>query len=480
MISFERVIYEDIKDECCCPELEFLLEVNKTQIERYACDNNVNLSDLKKQIKLHAPRYEKSLYTTKNFLKKNIFPTLDSIFKEHKTQFNDYYCKCGAEYIERNSRLCWQHQDGVKKLVICHMDSDIEAEIREVDNLTGFYLESHLHYLKAPRKDSVLRLGLYIKNFPLPICYMNFCPLDREDKLLALKKSLDEDIKKAKVIELSRVFGCGNLPLNTVSLLVGYASKFFRKKNYLYMITAVNLTLGFNGNSMLASQFVPYATRPVKYYYDEQNRYCTSRKGTVVTKSPNNMPPNILYVRRVASCKARDLKYCKLVDIYNDFSYNETAIEHEIYDIRQQLEGIWNEKTRYHGTIPTKNDYISKGQCGVSSLLLARILIKRGYDVLFCEGNVKFPIESNSIYNHCWIKVINYNKRNENVIIDITPDQNGYKQKIIFKTEQDLKKLKIIYEICTEKEPESVDVEHLIKRLAYLEQEWNEGGAKDE
>ena len=153
-------------------------------------------------------------------------------------------------------------------------------------------------------------------------------------------------------------------------------------------------------------------------YYDKNNQYCTKRKGEYTHSSNNKMPPNILFVREVGQSTGKVSKYCKLIDIGNNYSYNETAMEHEIYAIRQELEGVWNEKTRYHGTIIDRDSYISKGQCGVSSLLLARLL----------------------------------------------------------ETEADLKKLKIHYSVKSEKTPETVNVEHLIERLAYLERELNEGG----
>lgn len=476
MLYFERVIYEDIKNDCICHELEFLLEANKSQIEKYAHDNDVDLRDVIKQIKLHAPQFEKKLYTTRSFLKKHIFPILDVVFADFHDKFSKYIDLCGANTIHEPAHIEWIERGENKELFIICESSRLKAEIKVVDEQIGLFIEDNLHYLKAARKDSVIRLGLYLTGYSWPICYMNFCSVDREDKLIALSKSINIPIDNHVVIELARVFGCGNLPLNAVSLLIGSAAKYSREKNYNYMITAVNITLGFTGNSMIASRFVPYATRPVNYYYDDKNQYCTKRKGKSTHSGIYDMPPNILYVREVSQTKGRQLKYCKLVDIYHNYSYNETAIEHEIYNIRQQLEGVWSDKTRYHGTIMDGNSYISKGQCGVSSLLLARLLEKRGYEVRFCEGDALFPDDKNSIYNHCWIKIINYNKRKEDVIIDITADQNGYYQKILFKTETELKKLKFEYQNKSEKFPKDIDVEHLIKRLAYLEQELNDGG----
>ena len=479
MLSFERVFYEDIKNDCIFHELNFLLEANRTQIEAYAHNRNINISDVEKQIKLHAPQFEKKLYTTRDFLKKCIFPVLDVIFENYSKSFDNYIKLCGADLIHEKAHIKWIGE-GRKKIGIIYRNSIIEVEIKVVDEKIGTSIENNFHYLKAPRNDSIIRLGLYIVGYSWPIYYMNFCPVDRADKVIALNKSLNTSIAENTIIELARAFGAGNLPANTVSLLIGYAAKYLRERHYYYIVTAVNVTIGFTGNSLIASGFVPYAIRPVNYHYDDKNRYCTIRQGKTTHPCVNNMPPNILYVREVIQAKRRELKYCRLVDISHNYSYSETAIEHEIYDIRQQLEGVWNEKTRYHGTVMDENSYISKGQCGVSSLLLARLLEEKGYEVKFCEGDAIFPSKQYSIYNHCWIKIVNYNKRKENIIIDITADQNGYNQKIIFKTENDLEKMKFQYSVKSEKVPKDIDVEHLIKRLAYLEQELSNGGQKYE
>lgn len=480
MLSFERVIFEDIKDECYFNDLDFLIEANRTQIKKFADENKIDVETIIKQIKLHAPQFEKRLYTTRNFLKKNIFPILSLKLEKYKNNFKKYLELCGGMVFNKGDQLAWDKgrntEENKKIFFMVKGKTEIKGEIKVVEEAVGDFIEENLHYLGAARKDSIVRLGLFLDNYELPICYMSFSAVDRDDKWKALCKSLDENINKCKVIEVARIFGCGNLPQNSISLLIAYATKYFRKRKFAYMITAVNITLGFSGNSMLASRFVPYAIRPINYYYDGNNQYCTKRKGKYTHSSKNKMPPNILFVREVGLSKGKVYKYCKLIDIGNNYSYNETAIEHEIYAIRQELEGVWNEKTRYHGTIIDTNSYISKGQCGVSSLLLARILEKRGYEVKFCEGDAIFPKDKQSIINHCWIKVINYNKRKENVIIDITADQNGYWQKILFKTEADLKKLKIHYFVKSEKTPETVNVEHLIERLAYLEKELNEGG----
>lgn len=355
------------------------------------------------------------------------------------------------------------------KIVIITDDEILDAEIKEVDSEKAAFIEEKLHYLKSPRTDAITRLGLYIKGYAWPICYMSFSLVDREDKLIALEKSTGLCIESDKVIELTRVYGCGKLPRNTVSYLLGYSTRKFRNRKFEFMITAVNITLGFTGISMIASKFVPFATRAVNYQYDVKGNYCTQRVNSNACRTKNDMPPNILYVKEIQNTNGKKMHYCKMIDISNNYSYNETAIEHEIYAIRKQLEEVWSDKTRYHGTVNDSLKYISKGQCGVSSLLLARLLISKGYDAFFCEGDAIFPNDRESIYNHCWVKIMNYNRRKQNVVIDVTADQNGYARRIVFMSESDLVHAKIEYRTRSEKLPEEIDVEHLITRLEYLE-----------
>lgn len=107
MLYFERVIYEDIKNDCICHELEFLLEANKSQIEKYAHDNGVNPRDVIKQIKLHAPQFEKKFYTIRSFLKKHIFPILDVVFADFHEKFSKYIDLCGANTIHKPAHIEW-------------------------------------------------------------------------------------------------------------------------------------------------------------------------------------------------------------------------------------------------------------------------------------------------------------------------------------------------------------------------------------
>lgn len=476
MLLYEKIAYEDYLKNCKSEQLDILLQGRETSLKKFAKNQAVDENEVKRQVRLHAPQSPQVNYMEIKFLENHIYPILTNLFKNYSNDFLSYRDLCGADIIcANNLRIIRSKEfDSVAKIENDSNDTIGRLKLQEVDEETGEFIESKLHYLHSFRADAVIRVGLFLIGYKFPICYMSFTPVDRKDKIESLRCSLNPKIEKNEVAELSRVYGCGNLPKNTISFLIASCNKFLL--HYKYLITAVNINLGFSGMSMLGSGFVPFAFRPVSYSYNKNGFYTTRRnKNEVIRYTPNNMPPNILYVREIESSKGTDRIYCKLVNIKNDGCHLlESAIEHEISEIRTELEKIWNENTRYHGTELT-NLRPSKGQCGVSSLHLARKLNNQGLSVLFCEGDVIFMKKPDtSIFNHCWVLLKDYGRRGKDVIIDLTADQNGYSQKIIFKTIDDLKKQQIKYEAKSEKNPIEIDVEHLITRLDYLEKELKE------
>lgn len=499
MFLYERILYEDIITECHKAEIEMIIKSSESKIKSYSDKCGVCIDDIKKQIRLHAPQFKKRFYTNKDFFATYMLPILDRLFDDaYLKTYDEYVKKSGAKYLlQMDHNTLIKMKGGVPYIVPCIKTKDPETneihysyekynsewlplDIKLVENEIASLIESKLHYLRSERRDSITRIGLFRRDFEYPICYMSYCFVDREDKKIALVKSLgDISIQDHEMIELARVYGCGKLPGNAISFLNGRAMVTQDLKKYNIFITAVNPAIGFTGNSVKGAGFIPYATRPVSYYYNSNGLYCTNREsetrqGTVGVTS---MPENILYV------KSRNLfpdnTYFKLIDINKNYDANETSIEYRIYEIRNDLEKAWDEKTRYHGVkiVDGEKTIASKGQCGVSSLLLAEILSKDyHYDALFCEGDALFPFEKNkegssidvSIHNHCWIEIDNYNNHGKTVLIDITADQNGYGSKVIFAFKEDLVSRGIYYKSTSRNQAGDVNVEHLRKRLDLL------------
>ena len=492
MLLYEKIAFEDSVTKCESVKLKTLLDSQDSNIKLKANSLGVDEREFIRQVRLHAPRFPKSSYYTPNFLSNNVYPTLEKLLQSYPNDFKVYRENCGAFMLDCGTGLSeeelivMRNQDRHPDAVIVatkkigeqkrNHPSKIMSKlcVKIVEEEMGKYLEEKLHYLHSFRNDAIIRIGLFIQEYNYPVCYMSFSKIDRIDKLLSLKKSLNRDISNDEVIELSRVYGCGNLPKNSISFLIAASKKYL--KGYKYLITAVNINLGFSGNSMISSGFVPYAFRPVNYAYNAEGFYTAKRNPCQeLSISPNEMPPNILLVREIESSGSTERLYCKLVQINGDkYSFMGSAIEPEISEIRSDLEKIWDDKTRYHRTDITNEHRPSKGQCGVSSLYLARKLKKQGYSARFCEGDANFEKKDDtSIKNHCWVLLKNYRNRDIDVVIDLTADQNGYSQKIIFKEINELNRQKIKYVSRSEKDPDSINVEHLIARLEYLEKELN-------
>lgn len=490
MLSYEKIAFEDYSlRRCESVDLKMLIESNMSSIDFFSKKTGIDKREIIRQIRLHAPQfninpYDKSLITDK------IFPILQNLLKNYVRDFTYYREQCGANILFKHKKclsimkkadepvIVLTQNKGLQQSIVKNEENKIEIianlRIDVVSDEIGEFIETNLHYLRSYRSDACLKIGLFIEGYTFPICYMSFSLIDRSDKIKALRKSLNINIKNESVIELSRVFGCGDLPRNAISFMVANARKYI--KNYKYLITAVNLNLGFSGSSMIGSGFVPYALRPVKYAYNSKGFYTTYRKQEVgLTYPAEKMPPNVLYVREIDCQFGAEKNYCNLIIIKNKrLSKVGAAIEPEISEIRKKLEKVWNKKTCYHGTKFSQDQRVSKGQCGVSSLHLALKLKRRGYSVFFCEGDLRFAHnESASIPDHCWIIIKNYRNRQKNLIIDITADQNGYSQKIIFKYEDDLIKQGLFYTVKSQKDPDEVNVEHLLNRLDYLERGLN-------
>lgn len=474
---YEKKAYEDFILTSKSTELDIVVKDYETDLEAKAKALGVSITEFKRQIKLHSPQFPQEDYCKPHFLTKSIYPILTDLLKGYPNEFEKYRLISGANLFDNKKlKIKYDKENSNNALIIedrkrngNNSNVNIKLCVKEVQESTGQYIEEKLHYLRSFRNDAIFRVGLFIVGYKNPICYMSFSNIDREDKIIALKKSMNQQISKDEVIELSRVYGCGNLPMNTISFLISKTVIFL--KNYNYLITAVNTNLGFSGMSMLASGFVPFAFRPVNYFYDYNGFYTTKRKNIICKKSPNPMIQNILYVKNIKSIRNFSNIYCKLIDINTDkYSIVKFAIEHEVFEMRTILEKLWDDNTRYHRTTNTDINHLSKGQCGVSSLLLGRKLKNKGYSVMFCTGNMIFRDKSLSISNHCWIVLKRYGNQKSDIIIDLTADQNGYSKKIIFNTKDDLEKLNIVYELTSEIDPYEINNQHLLKRLEYLEE----------
>jgi len=97
---------------------------------------------------------------------------------------------------------------------------------------------------------------------------------------------------------------------------------------------------------------------------------------------------------------------------------------HEVFQIATQarsiLEQAWSAETAHHSVTWGQGEPISRGQCGVSSVWLARRLIELDYDAQVAEGT----LELDDLHQgFVWVQV---NRENEAPwVVDVTCDQFG-------------------------------------------------------
>lgn len=97
---------------------------------------------------------------------------------------------------------------------------------------------------------------------------------------------------------------------------------------------------------------------------------------------------------------------------------------HELHTIaleeRLCLERAWSHETAHHSVVHQDGEPLSRGQCGVSSVWLARQLIQRGYQAQVAEGT----IEVDHLHEgFVWVQVEQPDA--EPLVVDITSDQFG-------------------------------------------------------
>lgn len=291
------MLYEKLLKACICDEVEKLINTIKNDIEKYSYNSGIPYDIIEKQVRLHLPCFEKSYFHMgSTFFKDYIVPILNKRFESFKEKYADYLNKCGADLIP-DCKGVLNKQDGIK---IKYENGVIyNVLFSEVGEDNGKFIESKLHYLRSPRENAICRYGLFIKGHEMPICYASFCDVDRKNKIAGLEDYFGNEISGKTVIEMSRVYGFGRLPYNSISMLIDFASNKIKRLNKNYIITAVNPFIGFNGKSIMASGFIPYVLRPVAYSYSPDNLYKTRRQGIQINTGKWDTPPNILYVKKI-------------------------------------------------------------------------------------------------------------------------------------------------------------------------------------
>lgn len=440
---------------------------------------DVEANEVWKHVALHVPRFEKAEIEQDNPPDRLVALVTARLDKRQRSLPQFYENSSAAIFREGQWEL---HSD--PDFLQCTDGRRLSYHFDLVDPEVAQFIESNLHYLQSTNRDAIHRYGLYIGDNRWPFAYVSLNHSDRDYKTSALGKALGFVVPETQCMNVSRIYGPGILPRNSVSAIIRLISKKLSIQDYRYLITAVNPLLGFTAASTIAAGFRPFALCPVAYCYDSHGRYVTRRNGGRY-HARLATPPNLLFVRGIckganklvqamesvvrvpltlhSSIGRRDARSAKIS--------SSVSLDEAFDEFRRDLEQAWDDMTRYHRTHFGENDPVSKGQCGVSSAYLASVLTRKNYKVKFCEGTANFPNGVEPIRNHCWIKIPQFEhggRISRDLIVDLTADQTGGPEAVICDTDQSLRARGIVYQILHEVEPQEARKGHLSQRLEIL------------
>ena len=280
MMTFSTfAISPDFDDSFACPILQISSLCSQwcDEISKLAHTYQVSTTDVERQIKLHAPQFELSRFKGSGT---RLPDELRSILAR---RFIDYPAKVqewarGGDAVDTGLPR-WE-----------------DAAVSHVSAKMGLEIESNFHYLRNPRRDAHIRIGVRADASELPILYASSGICDRSYIEEALSCAIDTQVKDTWTI--ARVYSTRSLPKNSMSRFYRAIIRRLREEGAQYVVTAINPFLGFNGRSVIASDFHPFALAPVTYQYDENGIYTTRRNlETPKIFSSWQPPSNVLLVR---------------------------------------------------------------------------------------------------------------------------------------------------------------------------------------
>lgn len=316
----------------------------------------------------------------------------------------------------------------------------------------GHIYQSRLHYLRSVRSDTYLHYGMYLPGAKYPLTYVAISPCDRPymaDSLLAGQLNC----RKQECAVLTRVYGLPGLPSNLISLTIKHTIRALRRNTGIrLLLTAYNPLLGFTGAAFRASGFRPFALAPVSYKYTSKGEFTTRRIDRNAPVSATGTPPNVLTARGVDRAKQKKMngpiEMTKIsIRDYSSRSFGGGRLPQIdsnswlalLLGYRKLLESAWSADTihpSYLASVPSYSD--PRGQCGVSSVWLARQLRKDfGVEATYCYGDLNFSdLSREAVHHHCWIEIGDSTDASR-IVVDLTCDQADSVEKPVLSAEHD-------------------------------------------
>jgi hypothetical protein len=444
------------------PRIDQCIAENQCAIERDAKIAGVDLRTYERQVRLHLPAVWGRFLVLHRY--RDAYDMVRSIALVRSACIRQ---ECETAEFRANASLLISRKFLAKKDLKLHGADGANLDLRfgEVKPSVGNVYQARLHYLRSVRGDTTMHFGIFLPGALYPLTYVALSVCDRPyiaDSLIASK--LDCDRKQCLVI--TRMYGLPGIPKNLMSITLRQVVLALRRQGQAkLLLTAYNPMLGFSGAAFRASGFYPFATAPVSYHYDERGEFVTRRSVGSSLRGVYETPPNILLVRGIDRNVQREIiDHVQLTNISTSDYEKRVALDgtlpnvvasvwlKELKSYRKMLQDAWSQRTihpSYLGSghaIPS-----SKGQCGVSSVWLARELYETyGVHSTYCYGDLLFSDEDlTPVKHHCWIEIGDV-VDGCRLVIDLTCDQaDSIEDQVLCSTHDDLVRQGLRYEART-------------------------------
>ncbi|MGW6894790.1 transglutaminase domain-containing protein [Streptomyces chartreusis] len=432
----------------------------------------MSAQDFDIQLRLHAPSVFDQVKVKRSFpaLYSQLRPQLIARCSRISSYLKD------ADFLA-NSSLLLGGGEARRGFTIQRTDgSSVGVNFAVVSPSTGYLYQSKLHYLMSPRADTLVEVGCYLQGASHPVTYLAFSMCDRPGIIQALQQQ-GITAQRDNLLILTRALGLSGAARNLMSFTIGQAVRHLRIMGCKFIVTAFNPLLRFTGSALHATNFSPFATAPVAYCYDKFGSYMTRRQ-SMSDKSTDRRAENyrnILVVLGTDSASRKEIRKVTTLqhvaepDIDAPGGQLAALDPNELRYYRSRLEAAWSLSTAHPSY--AREPLSSKGQCGVSSVWLARRLRQREIEATYCYGRLAFDDNSiSSVDHHCWIEVGPPNDATRHVI-DLTCDQaDGFEEKVIYRRYDELARVGIRYEPVTRLAVDDLPSDRVWPRYTRLEE----------
>ncbi|MFG1795739.1 hypothetical protein [Nocardia sp. NPDC049149] len=456
--------------------IEQVIATMRASIGRDAAAVQSTQPVFERQLRLHLPSPDCKISSSPSVAYNSVAPIVAA--RAYRISHSHYLANMRADYFGVSSDLKIDRCGTVAR-----NDEKLKIDIRSVPPSIGHEYQSKIHYLLSPRADTLFQFGAFEAGADYPLLYVGLSRCDRTYHI-NLARELTSTAEMQPLI-LTRMVGVADLPKNLVSYTIArIAEKLVVLGQHGILFTAVNPLLGFSGASMLASNFIPFGLLRVDYRYERTGEFVNNRIASpLARKTTADWPPNVVLgrpidmkspiasrLRCMQETPFRDLK------ILDKAQSSSPSAPKELLSIlskfREVLERGWCRETMHPDFAEDYIDGQPTGQCGVSSVWLARKLrADFSMQSTYCYGELSFDRNDISpVKRHCWIE-IGEERSSNRIIVDLTADQAvGFDQRVIIQRAHQLEGDGIRYQARARKNLDELTQDAVWDRFIVLSQ----------